>query len=193
MSMTTTHLVEPRRDEGMQGHYAGLMSRLFAFLLDALFASLGFWLLSGLVTLGVNTITGGDFDPTDYTLVTSAAFIVWAFVYGAYPQAVSGRTLGMAIVGLTAVDREGGPVGPRQAVLRVLAFPLSFVLFGLGFIGILLQRERRALHDLIAQTAVVYSWNARAARLRFLAQRGVQPRPAHPAHPAHPAQPSSEA
>jgi uncharacterized RDD family membrane protein YckC len=55
-------------------------------------------------------------------------------------------------------------------VLRALVFPLSFLLLGLGFLGILVQRERRALHDLIAGTAVVYSWDARAARLRFLAR-----------------------
>jgi phage shock protein PspC (stress-responsive transcriptional regulator) len=31
-------------------------------------------------------------------------------------------------------------------------------------------REHRALHDVIAGTAVVYGWDARAARLRFLAR-----------------------
>ena len=36
---------------------------------------------------------------------------------------------------------------------------------GLGFVLILLRRDRRALHDLIASTAVVYAWDARAARL----------------------------
>jgi len=55
-------------------------------------------------------------------------------------------------------------------VVRALAFPLSIALFGLGFAGILIQREHRALHDLIAGTAVVYAWDARAARLRFLAR-----------------------
>ena len=55
-----------------------------------------------------------------------------------------------------------------HAIVRVLAFPLSFLLFGLGFVLILLRRDRRALHDLIASTAVVYAWDARAARLRFL-------------------------
>jgi hypothetical protein len=62
-------------------------------------------------------------------------------------------------------------------------FPLSFLLFGLGFLGILVQRERRALHDLIAGTAVVYSWDARAARLRFLAREaeaGTAPATASP-------------
>ena len=50
-------------------------------------------------------------------------------------------------------------------------FPLSFLLMGAGFLGILVQREHRALHDLIAGTAVIYAWDARAARLRFLARQ----------------------
>jgi uncharacterized RDD family membrane protein YckC len=53
-----------------------------------------------------------------------------------------------------------------------LAFPLSFILLGLGFISILFEHDRRALHDLIADTAVIYCWDAREARLRSLARRG---------------------
>jgi uncharacterized RDD family membrane protein YckC len=35
---------------------------------------------------------------------------------------------------------------------------------------VLLGANRRALHDVIAGTAVIYSWDARAARLRFLSR-----------------------
>ena len=58
-----------------------------------------------------------------------------------------------------------------------LVFPLSIIVCGLGFVGILVQRDRRALHDLLAGTAVIYSWDARAARLRFLARTAGRPRP----------------
>ena len=60
--------------------------------------------------------------------------------------------------------------------MRTLVFPLSFLLLGLGFIGNLFGRDRRALHDSIAGTAVVYAWDARMARLRSLAResRGRQ-------------------
>ena len=167
----TPQLVAPERDVGMQGHYAGAVSRLISLLLYSLFASLSFWLLSLLVTVAVNTLTGENFDPTDHGLFTSLAFIGWFFIYCAYPLAVSGRTLGMAIVGVAAVQADGSPIRPRQGVIRVLAFPLSFLFFGLGFVGIVLQREHRTLHDFIAGTAIVYAWNARAARLRFMAQR----------------------
>ena len=56
-------------------------------------------------------------------------------------------------------------------MIRVLALPLSFLLFGFGFLLIALRGDRRALHDLIAGSAVVYAWDARAARLQFLARR----------------------
>jgi hypothetical protein len=56
----------------------------------------------------------------------------------------------------------------RCATVRTLVFPLSFLLCGPGFTGIFLQRNRRALHGMTAGTAVVYAWDARAARLRFL-------------------------
>jgi hypothetical protein len=57
-----------------------------------------------------------------------------------------------------------------RAVVRTLALPLSFLFLRLGFAGILLGDRRRALHDVIAGTAVIYSWDARAARLRFLSR-----------------------
>jgi hypothetical protein len=63
---------------------------------------------------------------------------------------------------------HGAEAGPRRATIRTLAFPLSFLLCGLGFTGIFLQRSRPARRDMIAGTAVVYTWDARAARLRFL-------------------------
>jgi hypothetical protein len=59
------------------------------------------------------------------------------------------------------VPRRPGSAG-HLAICREAA--------GLGFAGILVQHEHRALHDLIAGTAVVYAWDARAARLRFLAR-----------------------
>jgi uncharacterized RDD family membrane protein YckC len=88
---------------------------------------------------------------------------------------VSGKTFGMAVLGIRVVGVDGSDLEPRRGVVRALVFPLSFLLFGLGFLGILVQREHRALHDLIAGSAVIYAWDARAARLRFLARQAELP------------------
>ena len=89
----------------------------------------------------------------------------------AYSWAASGRTAGMALFGVRVVRDDGTDASGRRAVVRTLAFPLSFLFLGLGFAGILVGGRRRALHDVIAGTAVIYSWDAKAARLRFLVPR----------------------
>ena len=43
-----------------------------------------------------------------------------------------------------------------RAFLRVLALPLSVIPFGAGMVLILFDRRRRALHDLLVGTVVVY-------------------------------------
>jgi uncharacterized RDD family membrane protein YckC len=63
------------------------------------------------------------------------------------------------------VRSDGGTIRPGQAFVRVAVFPLSVLPAGLGFVPILFQREHRALHDLIAGTAVVYDWGERPAQL----------------------------
>jgi uncharacterized RDD family membrane protein YckC len=69
------------------------------------------------------------------------------------------------------------PVGNREAVVRLLALPLSFLTLGIGFLLILFRRDGRALHDLVGRTSVVYGWDARAARLRFLVREETTPVP----------------
>jgi uncharacterized RDD family membrane protein YckC len=77
----------------------------------------------------------------------------------------------MALLGVRVVRSDGSVLRGGRAVVRTLVLPLSFVFCGLGFTPILFQKDRRALHDLIAGTAVIYAWDARAARLRFLARK----------------------
>ena len=77
----------------------------------------------------------------------------------------------MALLGVQVVRAYGTRLDPWRGWVRSLTFPLGFLTLGLGFLGILVQREHRALYDLIAGTTVVYAWDARAARLRFLARQ----------------------
>jgi uncharacterized RDD family membrane protein YckC len=113
-------------------------------------------------------------------IVVGIIFLAWLFTYYAYSWGAAGKTPGMALLGVRVVASDGTEAGPRRGVERTLAFPLSFLFLGLGFLGILVQRDRRALHDLIAGTVVIYDWDARAARLRFLA-RESRTGPADPA------------
>jgi uncharacterized RDD family membrane protein YckC len=160
----------PDRDLGLQGHYAGIVTRLAAFGIDVLAATTLFSVGGNVVEYLLSSLLGKDISLSEAPAVSVVALALWLFVYFAYPVAVGGRTLGMALVGLEVVSKEGRPVDAKRAVVRTFVLPLSVVLPAISTLMIVLRRDRRALHDLIAGTAVVYSWNARAARLRFLAK-----------------------
>ena len=153
-----------------QGHYAGSVSRFLAYAVDLGVSTAVFTLALAGVGFVIEVITSHRVTWTRSDPLVGALFVVWQFFYFGYSWAVASRSFGMYVLGLRIVRADGTEISPRQGVLRALVFPLSFLLLGAGFLGILLQHERRALHDLIAGTTVVYAWDARAARLRFLAR-----------------------
>jgi len=165
--------VEPDRDISLQGHYAGIVTRLGAFGIDVAVA-ITLWALAGrVIEYVVSSLRGSEFSLRDHSIISIVLLVLWWLVYFAYPIAVGGRTLGMSFVGLEVVTKAGGHVDARHAFIRTIFLPLSIAFAGLGILIILINRDRRGFHDLVAGTAVVYSWNARAARLRFLAKRSV--------------------
>jgi len=153
-----------------QGHYAGSVSRFLAYAVDLGVSTAVFTLALAGVGFVIEVITSHRVTWTRSDPLVAALFVVWQFFYFGYSWAVASRSFGMYVLGLRVVRADGTEITSRQGVLRALVFPLSFLLLGAGFLGILLQHERRALHDLIAGTTVVYAWDARAARLRFLAR-----------------------
>jgi hypothetical protein len=62
-------------------------------------------------------------------------------------------------------------VGGWHAALRTITFPLSILLLGVGVLMGLFRSDRRMLQDVIASTEEIYDWDARAARIRALAER----------------------
>lgn len=163
------------------GHHAGAASRFAAYALDVLLSWAAYMLGLAGVSFAILIVTGRSVDwHLGGTIAVGVVFTVWELTYFGYCWAAAGRTPGMALLGLRVVRADGGTLDPWRGVLRALVFPLSIILCGLGFVGILVQREHRALHDLLAGTAVVYSWDERATRFRFLARTSGRPRPLTP-------------
>jgi uncharacterized RDD family membrane protein YckC len=156
--------------ESLQGRYSGFASRFTAFAVDVGISLGVFFLALAAISFAAKVLTGKDITWNKGDLWVILACAAWTFIYFAYSWAASGRTAGMALFGVRVVRDDGTDVSGRRAVVRTLALPLSFLLLGLGFAGILMGDRRRALHDVIAGTAVIYSWDARAARLRYLSR-----------------------
>jgi uncharacterized RDD family membrane protein YckC len=137
--------------------YAGAISRLAAYVVDIVAMSALFSGGAAATAFLVRVVTGRHLGLDGDRDMASAALAIWWFVYFAGSWAITGMTPGMGLLGVRVVRTDGSTPGVRHAVVRALAFPLSVALFGLGFLGILFHSQRRALHDLIAGTAVTYA------------------------------------
>ncbi len=69
--------------------------------------------------------------------------------------AAGGQTLGKMVCGIKVVSADGKQVTPSAATVRAIAFLISVLPLGVGFFAQFVDRQRRALHDRLADTRVV--------------------------------------
>jgi uncharacterized RDD family membrane protein YckC len=151
--------------QDVSGNYAGAVTRLLAHWVDLAVAGFLFIVGSAALDYVLETIVGVDAVTDDLGAWRAAVGAVWFFLYWWVSIALAGKTVGKALLGLRVVTRDGDILSSSRSALRAAAFPFSYVLFGFGFLGIVLGRERRALHDAIAGSAVIYDWGPRTAEL----------------------------
>lgn len=160
--------------QSLAGHYAGPITRPAAYALDAVASVASYGLLLSLIAFVWQLVGRKELTlPAESSPIWLVGLGLWVFVYFAGTWALAAKTPGMAVLGLRVVQRDGRELRPRQAVIRALAFPLGALTGGIGYVGIVVGNERRALHDVIAGTTVVYDWDARAARWRLLSRRSA--------------------
>ena len=141
--------------------YASFETRLVAFILDlvvlASFLAL-FFALAGLELL-IRT-DFGDEDPSTWELnvaviIISAYVLVFAPLYFVGLWTWRGQTLGKMAMAIRVVRTDGRPANMGTALLRLVGYLFSTLLLFVGFLMILFDRQRRGLHDRLADTIVV--------------------------------------
>jgi uncharacterized RDD family membrane protein YckC len=160
----------PPSGQSLWGHYAGSVSRLVAFVVDLALSIVVYELALAAISYIAQIVTGSHVNLHSGGVVVLVIFILWEFVYFGGAWASSGRTPGMALLGICVVRTDGTVLDRGQGWLRAVTFPLGFLTLGIGFLWILVDRERRGVYDLIAGTTVVYAWDARAGRMKFLSR-----------------------
>lgn len=161
---------DPPSRETLWGHYAGSVSRLVAFVIDLVVSTVALELALAAISYIADIATGHSVNLHRSGTAVLVSYLLWEFVYFGYSWAASGRTPGMALLGICVVRADGEVLDTWRSWVRAITFPLGFLTLGVGFIWILVDRERRAVYDLIAGSTVVYAWQARTGRLRFLAR-----------------------
>ena len=156
--------------------YAGLVTRTLAFAIDIAIIDAAVLITGGIVALGLSALKLPDEVQTVLAAVGAALALVWAIGYFAWFWSTAGQTPGDRVLGLQVLDAQTGrPIPMTRATLRVGALVLSAIPFCLGFVMILFDDRRRALHDRLVRTVVVYRIvSAEAPRSEAVALRARQ-------------------
>lgn len=150
---------------GAGTRYAGLATRTLAFGLDAAVINVVAWAVAAIITLGLSLIAVPDEVRTALIAIGAVLALLWTMGYFVFFWSASGQTPGDRVLGIRVEDAlTGAPVRPRRALLRLLALPLSALPLCAGFLLILVDDRRRALHDRIARTTVSYALPSVAPR-----------------------------
>jgi uncharacterized RDD family membrane protein YckC len=88
--------------------------------------------------------------------VVTAVIAVLPLAYFLTTVAVTGQTVGKAMMGLRIVRMDGRRLGFARTLLRTLAYLVSLVPLFAGFLWILVDEDRRGWHDHIAGSRVVF-------------------------------------
>jgi len=171
--MDTPHPLDHRRS--YLGLYAGFASRTAAFVIDVLLVSaiilFSTWVVKSsmdmlqvkpfLLRLAarsplIQTVVNFVFGPVFSGLVS----LVFIIVYYLFFWMAAGQTPGKYLIGIKIVAMDGSKLKLRHVVLRYAGYYLSGLALGSGFLWILVDDQRRAWHDRIANTCVIYAWDA---------------------------------
>ena len=151
-------------------HFGGFWIRFLAVIIDVIIIGVVSAIIRiplGLAGLGVGLGLGRNPDPNQVLAALPAlmsliglSFLInmaLTLAYDVYFLTTKGATPGKMALGLKVTRADGGPISAGLAIGRYFAKFLSSITFCIGFIIAGFDREKRALHDHICGTRVVYT------------------------------------
>ncbi|MGA8277928.1 MAG: RDD family protein [Rhodanobacteraceae bacterium] len=130
---------------------AALWLRLAAAIYD-LFPLIGLWMLTAALALA---ITRGTLDAHHPPLAYRLALLLVTAAYFVISWSRGGQTIGMRAWRLKLTTADGGSLSWPRALLRFGGAWMSLLALGIGFLWCLVDRDRRAWHDIVAHSRVV--------------------------------------
>lgn len=151
MSVKAIDEVENSEVEEDADDYAPIPLRFNAALFDLLICS-----FLSLILLSPFMLLNGRFFSMEGFLAFLATCSIVMFIYLTSTIGFLGRTFGMRIFSLEIVDVEANDYPTlHQAAVSSSVYLISLAFGGIGFLTMLINREKRAAHDLLSGTIIV--------------------------------------
>lgn len=129
---------------------AGLFRRLGAFVYDILLLTALLFIAAFIALLfsGGEAVDPGNPWYQTYLFLLSYIFFAWFWTRG-------GQTLGMRAWRLRVESMDGSPINLGQSLLRFMAGMATMMTAGLAMLWMLVDKDKRTLHDRFSDTRVV--------------------------------------
>lgn len=143
----------------LEGRVAGFFSRAVAFSTDLVIIVL----LSAAIVFVANafeTILTRFLPHREFYLINTLVFVIPVVIaiYYIGSWALTGATIGKWLLGLRVVGADGAPPTVLRSAIRFVGYAVSAIVFFLGYLWVLVDDERRAWHDDMAGTWVIYDF-----------------------------------
>jgi uncharacterized RDD family membrane protein YckC len=150
-----------RRDPESETDQAGLATRLLAAGIDLGLLAVTYSLASTMLASVIPFTFGGHLSLVAGIVLGTLGFIIGGGIFAAF-WALAGQTPGMRFLSIRLTHHGSRDITLGRALLRLLALILSLLPLGLGYLAILRDPSRRAWHDRLTGTEVVYDAVGRA-------------------------------
>jgi uncharacterized RDD family membrane protein YckC/type II secretory pathway pseudopilin PulG len=134
--------------------YAGFWMRWVALILDGIILAVPGIIVQLLVAF---TLAAYGFSANSGQIIASLSYLVLYFAYFVLMTYYNGATLGKMIVGIKVQSESGQKLSVGQVVLReTIGKIISGLIISIGYMMAGFTDRKRALHDMMAKTVVVY-------------------------------------
>jgi uncharacterized RDD family membrane protein YckC len=126
---------------------AGLLRRFVAIFYDSLLLFSSLFFAAALAY----PITDGQIS----IFFQIYLLVIW-FLYFAWPWIHGGQTLGMKAWRIQLQSMEGGAVTWKEALLHFSMAFVSVLVFGMGFLWLIVDKQKQTWHEKVAHTRLIY-------------------------------------
>jgi uncharacterized RDD family membrane protein YckC len=133
---------DPLAHKPRELQHVGFGLRLLAWVIDIVIV---------LVAQAVMALTIAD------QTLASVFGLIFGIVYLITFWSLEAATPGKMLLGLRILSVDGEPIGLGRSLLRYVGYIVCGFTFGVGYLMIIFNDDKRGLHDLIASTIVVHT------------------------------------
>lgn len=142
----------------------GVSKRLFAFIIDFVITMIIWWIFSFIFGIVLSIIYGAKIvqQVSTSNSFTIFSILAWGIIFIIYTvlceKSKRRTTIGKDYNKLLVVESDGTQLSLNKSILRSIIIVISVFFAGMPFLAVFLNPNKKAIHDFILNTKVIFNY-----------------------------------